>query len=111
MIENDPYDINKQENDYTDDDWKKLDINEITMNILHCVMNENDFSRTYTYKTTKEIWDELEKKYEGTSRVRDTKISLLCGQFEKRWELNVVHRLQRAKPCHHQEQVSSFVGG
>ena len=79
VIENGPYDINKQENDYTDDNWKKLDMNEIAMNILHCGMNENDFSRTCTCKTAKEIWDELEKIYEGISRVRDTKISLLCG--------------------------------
>ena len=33
-------------------------------------------------KWQKEIQDELEKTYEGTSRARDTKISLLCGQFE-----------------------------
>ena len=43
---------------------------------------QNNFSRTCTCKTAKEIWDELEKTYEGTSRVRDTKISLLCGEFE-----------------------------
>ena len=82
VVENGPYEIrNKEENDYNDDDWKKLDMNEIAMNILHCGMNENDFSRTCTCKTAKEIWDELEKTYEGTSRVRDTKISLLCDKF------------------------------
>ena len=57
-------------------------MNEIAMNILHCGRNENDFSRTCTCKIAKEIWDELEKTYEGTSRVRVTKITLLCGQFE-----------------------------
>ena len=82
VVEKGPYVIAKDEINYTDDDWKRLDMNEIAMNILHCGMNENDFSRTCTCKTAKEIWDELEKTYEGTSRVRDTKISLLCGQFE-----------------------------
>ena len=38
-------------------------MNEIAMNILHYGMNENDFSRTSTCKTTKETWDELEKKH------------------------------------------------
>ena len=43
VVENGPYEIrNKEENDYNDDDWKKLDMNEIAMNILYCGMNEND---------------------------------------------------------------------
>ena len=83
VIEDGPYIIRKEEIDYNDDDWKKLDMKEIAMNILHSGMNENDFNRTCTCKTAKEIWDELEKTYERTSKVRDTKISFLCGQFEK----------------------------
>ena len=74
--------IYKDENNYTNDDWKKLDLNEISMNILHCSLNENDFSRICTYIIAKQIWDELENIHEGTLRVRDTKISLLYGQFE-----------------------------
>ena len=55
-VENSPYEIkNKEEKDYNDDDWKKLDMNEIVTNILYCGMNENDFSRTCTYRTGKEI--------------------------------------------------------
>ena len=57
-------------------------MNEIAMNILHCGTNENDFSRIYTYITAKQIQDELEKTYEGISRVNNTKISLLYSQFE-----------------------------
>src|SRR5262249_49472169 len=65
-----------------DEDLKKLDLNEIAMNILHCGLNESYFNRICTCKSTKEICDELESTYEGSSKVRDTKISLLCGQFE-----------------------------
>ena len=79
IIENGPYVIDKDEKNYTDEDWKKVDMNEIATNILYCGMNENDFSNTCVCITAKQIWDELEKTSEGTSRVRDTKISLLCG--------------------------------
>ena len=62
VVENGPYEIrNKEEKDYNDDDWKKLDMNESAVNILHCGMNENDFSRTCTCRIVKENWDELKK--------------------------------------------------
>ena len=82
VIEDGPFVIHKDENNYTEDDWKKLDLNEVAMNILYCGLSENDFNRICTCTTAKQIWDELENTHEGTSRVRDTKISLLCGQFE-----------------------------
>ena len=53
VIEKGPFTI--EENNYSEDDWKKLDMNEISINILHCGMNENDFSRTCTCKTAKQI--------------------------------------------------------
>ena len=55
VIEKGPYVIVKDESDYTNNDWKKLDVNGIAMNILHCGMNENDFSRTCTCKTIKKF--------------------------------------------------------
>ena len=70
--------IHKDENNYTEDDSKKLDLNEVAMNILYYALSENDFNRICTCTTAKQIWDELENTHEGTSKVRDTKISLLC---------------------------------
>ena len=56
VVEKYPFKIEgKEEKNYLEDDWKKLDMNEITMNILHCGMNENNLSRTCICKTTKQI--------------------------------------------------------
>ena len=55
VIKNGPYVINIDEKNYTDEDWKRVDMNEIAMNILHCGMNENNLSRTCICKTTKQI--------------------------------------------------------
>ena len=55
-VEDGPFVIHKDENNYTEDDWKKLDLNEVAMNILHCGLSENDFNRIYTCTIAKQIW-------------------------------------------------------
>ena len=47
------------------------------MNIMQCAIHPNEFFRISICKSTKEIWDELELIYEGTSEVKETKANLL----------------------------------
>src|SRR5262249_48100815 len=83
VIENGPIVIvGKNESNYTKAEKEKVQLNEVAMNILYCGLNESDFSRICTCISVKEIWDNLENTYEGSTRMKDTKISLLCGEFE-----------------------------
>ena len=52
------------------------------MTILHYGLSRDEFNKISMCATTKEIWDKLEVTYEGTSRVKETKINLLVTQYE-----------------------------
>src|SRR5262249_41397757 len=83
IIENGPIVIeSKNESSYTKAEKEKVQLNEIVMNILYYGLNESDFSRICTCNSAKGIWNNLENTYEGSTRMKDTKISLLCGEFE-----------------------------
>src|SRR5262249_20043690 len=83
VVENGPTVIEgKNESNYTKAEKEKVQLNEVVMNILYCGLNESDFSRICTCSSAKEIWDNLENTYEGSTRMKDTKISVLCGEFE-----------------------------
>src|SRR5262249_39976990 len=83
VIENGPIVIGgKNESNYTKAEKEKVQLNEVAMNILYCGLNESDFSRICTCISAKDIWDNLENTYEGSTRMKDIKISLLCREFE-----------------------------
>lgn len=49
---------------------------------IHCGINENEFTGIYKCKPQREMWNKLESTDEGTSRAKDTMISLVQGQFD-----------------------------
>ena len=57
-------------------------INYSTMNIMQCAIHPNKFSRISTCSSAKEMWDKLELIYEGTSKVKETKVNLLITEYE-----------------------------
>src|SRR4051812_28628020 len=52
------------------------------MNALFCVLERNEFNRVSNCKTAHDIWHILEVTHEGTSRVKESKISVLLHKFE-----------------------------
>ena len=52
------------------------------MNALFCAMDKNEFNRVSTSNTAHQIWHTLEVTHEGTSKVKDSKISVLVHRFE-----------------------------
>ena len=55
--------------------------NSKAMNILFCSLNRNEFNRVSICKSAYEIWKTLQVIHEGTSKVKQTKISILTNQF------------------------------
>ena len=56
--------------------------NSKAMNILFCSLDRNEFNRVSVCKSAYEIWKTLQVTHEGTSKVKQTKISMLTNQFQ-----------------------------
>ncbi|KAK5775507.1 hypothetical protein PVK06_043404 [Gossypium arboreum] len=52
------------------------------MHTLFCTLDPNEYNRVSLCDNAKEIWDKLEVTYEGASRVKEPKISLLTLDYE-----------------------------
>ena len=52
------------------------------MNILFCSLDRNEFNRVSVCKSAYEIWKTLQVTHEGTSKVKQTKISMLTNKFQ-----------------------------
>src|SRR5205809_7028065 len=52
------------------------------MNALFCALERNEFNRVSNCKTAHKIWHILEVTHEDTSRVKESKISVLVHKFE-----------------------------
>ena len=74
--------VPKTESEYTQADLENISKNYRSMNLLYCALDQNEFNRISSCKTAKEIWDKLEITYEGTSQVKETKISIFLRQYE-----------------------------
>ncbi len=74
--------VPKDENEWNDADILKIQVNAKAMNILHCSLDVNEYNRICCCESAKEIWDRLEITYEGTSQVKEDKISMLVHNYE-----------------------------
>ena len=53
------------------------------MNALFRVVTNEEFKKISSTKTTKEVWTILQKTYEGTEAVKDSKLQRLTTSFEE----------------------------
>lgn len=64
------------------DEKNKYTLNSRAMNALFCGLSPEEYNKVSVCKTAKEIWDTLEVTNEGTSQVKDSKISTLMHKYE-----------------------------
>ena len=62
---------------WTDDAKRKANLNAKGMNALYCAIDQSEFNRISVCSTAHEIWHSLEIIHEGTSKVKEAKISSL----------------------------------
>ncbi|XVE98737.1 hypothetical protein REPUB_Repub03eG0133800 [Reevesia pubescens] len=74
--------VPKSKSEWTADDKAKVQINFKAIYTLHCALNLVEFNRISTCNNAKKIWDKLKVTYEGTSKVKESKITLLSHQYE-----------------------------
>ena len=61
---------------------KSVNLDTKAMNALFCALNKEKFNRVSTAKSTNQIWQILQVTYEGTNKVKESKISVLVHRFE-----------------------------
>ena len=81
-IENGDYTTTSDRDQWTSADKVEFRKNALTITILHCGLFRSKFNRISMCSTAKEIWDKLEVTYEGTFRVKESKINLLVTQYK-----------------------------
>ena len=57
--------------------------NNKALNAIFCGVSPNEFHRISHITIAKEAWEILETTYEGTKKVKDTKLQMLTTQFEE----------------------------
>ena len=57
--------------------------NSKAMNAIFCVVSPDEFHKISHMETAKEAWTILETTYEGTKKVKDTKLQMLTTRFKE----------------------------
>ncbi|XP_028080258.1 uncharacterized protein LOC114281868 [Camellia sinensis] len=74
--------VPKLKSEWTSADYKDIQLNAKAVNMLCCALNATKFNRICTCTTTKEIWDKLVVTHEGTTQVKESRVSLLVHNYE-----------------------------
>ncbi|CAA0827393.1 Unknown protein [Striga hermonthica] len=74
--------IPKPRKDWNDDDLKKMQHDASAINMLHCALDASEYNRISECESAKEIWEKLETTYEGTDKVKDSKINQQLRYYE-----------------------------
>ncbi|XP_057496707.1 uncharacterized protein LOC130781518, partial [Actinidia eriantha] len=74
--------VTKPQKEWTTVDTKDVQNNAKAIHTLYCALDVNEFNRISGCETAKEIWDKLEVTQEGTSQVKESKISMLVHKYE-----------------------------
>ena len=82
VVNNGPYDLPEDENEWTTEQIMQSKLNFSTMNIMQYAIHPNEFSRVSMCSSAKEMWDNLKLIYEGTSEVKAMKANILVHEYE-----------------------------
>ncbi|MQL71282.1 hypothetical protein Taro_003600, partial [Colocasia esculenta] len=69
--------------DWTEDDRKKISLNCKAKSILCCALSKKEFNCVSACKSVMEMWEKLRITYEGTDKVKETRIDILVTQYER----------------------------
>ncbi|XP_073137871.1 uncharacterized protein [Henckelia pumila] len=98
-----PQYIEKPRIEWTADDKKKANLDNIAKDILYKTLDKNTFSKIKTCKTEKEIWEKLIQLCEGNEQTKENKLSVSTQKFD-----NIKMR-QGESMTEFDERVSSIV--
>ena len=76
---------------WTDDDRKRISLNCKAKSILCCALSKKEFNRVSACKSAMEMWEKLKITYEGTDKVKETRMRISEGVY---WRGTIVLVLQ-----------------
>ena len=74
--------VKKPKEEWNNNDKRLTSYNHRAMHILYCSLSKSQFNKVQQCSNAQEIWQTLEVAYEGTSQVKENKISLLVHKYE-----------------------------
>ncbi|XP_060177966.1 uncharacterized protein LOC132607904 [Lycium barbarum] len=74
--------IDLESHDITKEQQETLQIHAKEIALLYCAVSGEEYAKISNCDTAKEMWDKIEVTYEGTSKVRETKIDALRHDYE-----------------------------
>ncbi|XP_070055414.1 uncharacterized protein [Nicotiana tomentosiformis] len=78
IISTDPLDLD----DYTDEQAVVITINAKAKYLLYNAISGEEYKNISSCETAKEMWKKMEVTYEGTNKVKETRINLLVRDYE-----------------------------
>ncbi|MQL68197.1 hypothetical protein Taro_000451 [Colocasia esculenta] len=75
--------VTNEKDKWTEDDKKKISLNYKAKSILCCALCKKEFNRISACKSSIEMWEKLRITYEGTDKVKETRIDILVAQYER----------------------------
>ena len=80
-----PLDAHKNEihrDKWKNDNKSRFLLNSSMRNALLCALSQEEYSKVHDFRSAKQIWDTLAITYEGSSKVKHNKLSLLTCKYE-----------------------------
>ncbi|XP_073131712.1 uncharacterized protein [Henckelia pumila] len=72
----------KNRSEWTNEDKKKPNLDNVAKDILYKTLDKNTFSKVKMCNTTKEIWEKLIQFCEGNEQTKENKLSVAVQKFE-----------------------------
>ncbi|XP_009623053.1 uncharacterized protein [Nicotiana tomentosiformis] len=78
IVSSDPLDLDE----YTEEQAVVIQVNAKAKYLQYNAISGEEHEKISSYETAKEMWDKLEVTYEGTYKVKETRINLLVREYE-----------------------------
>ncbi|XP_073126225.1 uncharacterized protein [Henckelia pumila] len=77
-----PQMVEKPRAEWSTEDKKKANLENVAKNILYKTLEKNMFSKIKTCSTTKEIWEKLTQPCEGNDQTKENKLTVAIQMFD-----------------------------
>ncbi|KZV39395.1 hypothetical protein F511_42680 [Dorcoceras hygrometricum] len=77
-----PQFLEKSRHEYTNEDKKKANLDNVARDILYKTLDKNMFSKIKTCATAKEIWEKLTQICEGNDETKENKLTVAQQNYE-----------------------------
>ncbi|XP_073061952.1 uncharacterized protein [Primulina eburnea] len=81
-IEGAPQMVEKNRSEWTAEDKKKENLDNVAKDILYKTLDKNMFAKIKTFTTAKEIWENLTQLCEGNDQTKENKLTVVIQKFD-----------------------------